>query len=194
MATFKAKLIVDKRHSQYQRYAIIFAIITSSIEGFLFTFLSESLFNSTVVSVGFIVAGASLVYVYYHGIKNARKIREAYGDNKIEINDAGIKIGERKIYAEEINSVIAVDPEIVAKQGETVSDLIKVLKGKALPYCIKIETENGWERFDFLFESHYMGVQLMKILKAWRERQIPVTFIEEYSGDMLAYPDSELST
>ena len=187
-------MIVNRKHSEYQRYALIFIIISSSLQGIIIGAVNQSVLNSTFFMMSIVLAAVALIVVYYLSFRNIKKIKKSYGANKIEINESGITIGDRFISVEEIKSVIAVDPEAVAKQGETVSDFIKLLKGKALPYCMKIQISDGWERFDFVFDSYYMGVQLMKILKSWRDRKIPVTFIEEYSEEMLAYPDSELST
>ncbi|MDX1408594.1 MAG: hypothetical protein R3330_10690 [Saprospiraceae bacterium] len=58
---------------------------------------------------------------------------------------------------------------------QTIADHLNELRGKPLKNYISLQSDEGETRIDFVVDSHYMMVQLNKILEVWGGRGIAVT-------------------
>lgn len=196
MAVFKSKLIHDKRYYQYQWYGYIAGFVGASIGGMFWGITTGWFSEPDTMTELWIVLILVLAYIPSSlvTLRMNRKIRETYGANKIEMNFDGITIGDRRIDAKDIKRIISIDPQLAASHEVSFWDFIKKLQGKVFPFFLKIKTKEGWERFDFMFESHYMMVQFRKILMAWMDGGKEIKFETNYEEHARDYQASEFST
>jgi hypothetical protein len=196
MSRFKAKLIHDPRFYRYQWYTMLLGLLGSAISGVLIgtsvVFIDDS--SSANDLWFFLIVFFTWIPDIFLRTRYAKKLRKAYGSNKIEISIAEIKIGDRIINTSSISNVLVVDPDTTIKQVESAGNIFRMIRGKVYPLFISLKVNGKWERFDYLFESHYMVNQLKKVLDHWERNGINIELEREYIENVSDYPESALST
>ena len=163
---FKAKIIEDVK--LWQKLKVQLLIISLPMY-FLIGFYSSSFFpvyiTLLVVTLYFIV----LFFVY----KKGKIYRSLFSKKTIEVDQNNLYVFEngQKI----VNYSISEIEEMTIKNVVNDDDLKEFVKnGNTNSGFIEISKKGHTERFDLLIDSHYMQVQLNKLIDQWRQSNLRI--------------------
>ncbi len=156
---FKARIIEDISLYQKLRKQIFWVLMPLGLFSFFVNVrqIPLALFTFTIM----------LIAVSLVSIRKKRYLFENLTSNKTieaDINDLTIKEKGDKIINFSISELDKITIKSVVDIGEGASDLINIAKGDIPTSFIEIEKKGHKERFEFIIESHYMLVQINKLI------------------------------
>lgn len=167
MSTFKAPLIDDQNFYAKRRAVIILNFVSFSLIG-----LVQFMFDLTVL-LGFILM-AIMVGSFVYLVQAQRAMNKMVAQHFLEADAQEIRILDQQKKLVEAIKVEDLDRIKVDHcfdiAAESLNDIMAELKGQPMKNSISIECQGKRRRLEFLIDSHYMLVQLQKVLKAWREQ------------------------
>jgi len=176
MSTFKAKIISNDLYHEYKRLGIFGSIV-----------LSVGITLSTEIlplgSLAQVVLFVAIAMFSYQSLKMQRTMQNLLNRQRIEITGEAIKtIDQNNIVSEQIN--ICNAKEIIVDDRYTYAEdsagaFWKMIAKKPLSNNLTIKSKNKEYRYQFLIESHYMAVQIDKIISGWKREGYQVVTFQE---------------
>jgi len=161
---FKAKLIEDKSYYSFKSKGLWISLLSSSVVGTL-----ANVFNFPfLVNIIVIVLLISVIYLQK---KNFDRMAQTVGHSQVEIDEQEIRIMSNKKLVETIR-LSDVDKLVIKEEykipGETIKEMHQEMGGKIFDNYIIVHLNEEEKNFDFELDSHYMIIQLNKIIKEWK--------------------------
>jgi len=169
---FKAKIIEDISLYQKLRKQIFWVLMPLGLLS-LFTNVAQMplilFIFSCVLLIVALIAVRKKRYIFEH--LSADKTLEA------DISNLTIKEKGDKIVSFSVSELDKIRIKSVVDIGEGASDLINIAKGNIPTSFIEIQKKGHKERFEFIIESHYMLVQINKLIEEWKANQLQVEVV-----------------
>ena len=169
---FKAKIIENPTYYSLRRKLLILSTFAMIPLGFVSVSQHFHFIYSLIIFIVFIVF---LIFLY----KTRIKVEKLVGERNIQISEHSIEILGKSAAIEKSFSIRDAD-EIIVKEKyqfpeENISEFYKEMKGDNLSNYLIIKTNGKTHKFDFIIDSHYMILQLKKIINFWTEQDITIT-------------------
>ena len=166
---FNAKIIEDISLYQKLRKQIFWALIPLGVLSF-FT-------NVAQMPLILFIFSCVILVVALIAVRKKRYIFENLTlDKTIEADISNLTIKEKgdEIVSFSISELDKIRIKSVVDIGEGATDLINIAKGNIPTSFMEIEKKGHKERFEFIIESHYMMVQINKLIEQWKANQLQV--------------------
>jgi len=171
---FKANFIDNSEYYNLRSRLGLIGLIGSVISGIFPIF-----FESFPLWIYGMVILAYIFYAY-HQLKLSRKLKMTRTGKKIEIDQKKLLISNQKKEVEEEIFIENVDSIKVSEAfklwDQDTTDIVNNLKGKHHKNFIELSFGEKTRKYEFEIESHYMVVQINKLLKHWEKRGIEVLY------------------
>ncbi len=170
---FKANLITNKAYYRWRRF------------GFILFFPAVFVITLMVNLPWYWAVPAFLLVlgIDVWRLRVDKKTLAASKGQQIEISNDAIRIlrdsGE---LLEELKIADAAQiqvKEAYAMPAETISELFREVKGKALENYIVYDSGRLKKRYDFVIDSNYRAEQLQKVIQAWQAKGVAIGMIEQ---------------
>ena len=164
MTTFKAKIIDDQEYYKLRARNFWIALLVSFVLGTVSLVFDLPLKYSIPILVLYILL--TIVFV-----RSSKRIFKLIGNKTIEISSKLVLVKSRKgKVLESINiddvEAITITEELSIPQQST-ADIADDALGNPKQNFISIHLNGEVKRFDLFIESHYMLVQIHKIVDSW---------------------------
>lgn len=175
MTVFKAPLIVDKSFYSTRRVLQFFSIASAIVIGLISNFW---IYSPIIIAIVLLLA----IGLYYYQARTYNKMQEMVNGVKVHMDEASIRTlsnnGEIKqeLILNSEHHLIVKEEYSLPEQGIRTS--LNEMAGDHHKSYIIVDKAGEKEKFEFLIESHYMQVQLQKIIDAWREKGINITAVD----------------
>jgi len=139
-------------------------------------FLSHKLENQTSLILWVLF----MIFYFFTHYRLAKNLKNVVNQKKILIDDNQITItdfNDSIIETYPINQIknYSINQDLMVQEEEFKG---KNKHSKSQGNYIEIKTDNQPIRFDFIIETHYMRIQLVKILESWKTKQITSELME----------------
>ena len=168
---FKAKIIENTNYYLMKRKYLIIMLIVLFLLGLVSNITLASIYWTPIL---IIIAVVFSIFLY----KTGKKVTNLTEKRKIHISNNSIEILnnsgeiEKEFKVSEADEIIVKDKYQIS--DESISDLIKEIKGANLKNYLIIKSKGKTNKFDFLVDSHYMILQMKKIINFWSEQNIKI--------------------
>ena len=169
---FKAKIIEDISLYQKLRKQIFWVLMPLGLLS-LFT-------NVAQMPLILFIFSCVLLIVALIAVRKKRYIFEHLtADKTFEADKSNLTIKEKgdKIVSFSVSELDKIRIKSVVDIGEGATDLINIAKGNIPTSFMEIEKKGHKERFEFIIESHYMMVQINKLIEEWKANQLQVEVV-----------------
>lgn len=164
---FRAKLIDNVSYYKSKRIQLVLLILPIFPIGLGVNLYFDSLALS-LLSL-FLYAGILVLIV-----RNQKQLAEFSGTRSLEIGEEEIVIKKNESGAREVIRVADVDkfmlPANYSIPQDTAGDILDDLGGKPVQNYLTLVQAGEQREFHFEIDSHYMIVQLEKVIQHWRSR------------------------
>ena len=171
---FKAKLIDDQNHYHLRRKVLLYGLMPNIVVGIIGYYSDIPVLY---VILMFIVIVIGLIIQH----KTFKMYNATFGDKKIIIDNHGIRIESKKPEDDKIYPVATLNKitikERYAIPENSTKDIFEEARGKQLKNYIAFKKGGQEIRCDFVVDSHYMLVQLNKIIKEWENQGLNINYI-----------------
>ncbi|NNK89643.1 MAG: hypothetical protein HKO89_03470 [Saprospiraceae bacterium] len=171
---FKAKLIDNKSYYSLRRKVLLYGFIPNIFIGIIFAFSGITLLYSVLIFL-IIIAGVIIQH------KTNKKFASTFGNKKIIIDYSSINIEGKKPADNHVFSIDSLDKIIIKESYQmpenSTKDIINEAKGITLKNFIAFTKDGVKTQYDFVVDSHYMLVQLDKIIAVWKNENRPLEFV-----------------
>lgn len=161
---FKAKLIDNQNYYKLRRKQISLTIFGILSVPLIYTY--QLPIWVTGIGISLYVLAQILIY------KNRKNLNSLIGNSKIEFDEKEIRVISKKINNKEIINLENID-KLIIKDNYSISPdrnitrSGKELIGKPTKNYIIIHQNNKERKLDFEIDSHYMIIQLNKVIEKW---------------------------
>lgn len=161
---FKAKLISNSKYYKLRSKQSFLMLLPGIFIGILVNFY---LFPAWVIAL-FLLTYILVLTLFS---KNQKLLHKMLGQKSIEIDDREIRVKSKKggletsIKFENVEKFMI--PKTFALPQETMKDFTKELTGDPKQNYLIVQYAKTNRRFDFEIDSHYMLVQLNKVIEQW---------------------------
>ena len=167
MSTFKAKLIDDESYYDKRKALLLINLFSLVVLGVL-----EQVYelNSMLGILYLLGAGLSLAYL----VKLQRDMEQQVGNYRLEFDASGLRLLDKsgevvEQYPIEDVERLKLDHSYQTVTDESLKDMFKTLKGQPARNRIVVHHKDGRRCFEFLIDTHYMVVQLKKVVDDLRQ-------------------------
>ena len=172
---FKAKLIEEQNYYTLRNDQIFLNLLPAMPMAIILNYYSVSILTTIACIAAYIIAIIAIR-------KNHKLMQALIGERRIEINEKQISIQTQKgktkeiIPIDEINEITVLEEYVIP--GDTMKEHGREFLGNIEKNFIVIKKGQEEQRFDFELDSHYMIVQLNKIIEAWKANGPQVRILE----------------
>ncbi len=175
MAVFKAPLIVDQAFYKSRQFMQIMSLLMAVPVGVISNFYEFDVYILIPLLLLFSI-------LFYYQIKMLKKFEAYKASAKVHMDESSIKtFGQDGNIKEEL--VLDSEYHVIVKERYSLPEQdfrasLNEMAGDHHKSYLIIDKAGEKRKFEFLFESHYMQVQLKKVIQSWRERGVNITAVD----------------